>query len=90
MRKANYASVRGTCKYGNNHFPIQDCYLQEAVGDASGGYTLRTTAVALKDHQDLYHQLCPINGEPANSQDRIIAIYCDITKMPYKWVNSLA
>src|SRR5829696_4809339 len=50
MRKANYASVRGPYKYGNNHFPIQNFYLQEAVSDASGGYTLRTTAVALKEH----------------------------------------
>lgn len=60
MRKANYASVRGPYKYGNNHFPIQSFYLQEAVTDASGGYTLRTTAVALKEHQDRYHQLCPM------------------------------
>ena len=60
MRKANYASVRGAYKYGNNHFPIQIFYLQEAVSDASGGYTLRTTAVALKEHQDRYHQLCPM------------------------------
>jgi len=60
MRKANYASVRGPYKYGNNHFPIQNFYLQEAVSDASGGYTLRTTAVALKEHQDRYHQLCPM------------------------------
>ena len=58
MRKANYASVRGPYKYGNNHFPIQNFYLQETVKDASGGYTLRTTALALKDHQDRYHDRC--------------------------------
>jgi branched-chain amino acid transport system substrate-binding protein len=58
MRKANYASVRGPYRYGNNHFPIQNFYLQEAVKDDSGGYTLRTTALALKDHQDRYHERC--------------------------------
>jgi branched-chain amino acid transport system substrate-binding protein len=58
MRKANYASVRGSYKYGNNHFPIQNFYLQEAVKDEAGGFTLKTTAVALKDHQDRYHGLC--------------------------------
>jgi branched-chain amino acid transport system substrate-binding protein len=58
MRKANYASVRGQYKYGNNHFPIQNFYLQEAVKDDSGALTLKTTALALKDHQDRYHGLC--------------------------------
>ena len=36
MRKANYASVRGPYKYGNNHFPIQNFYLQDVVKDADG------------------------------------------------------
>jgi branched-chain amino acid transport system substrate-binding protein len=58
MRKANYSSVRGPYRYGNNHFPIQNFYLQEVVKDESGGYTLRTTALALKDHQDRYHERC--------------------------------
>ncbi len=58
MRKANYASVRGPYKYGNNHFPIQNFYLQEAVKDDSGALTLKTMALALKDHQDRYHGLC--------------------------------
>ena len=58
LRKANYASVRGPYKYGNNQFPIQNFYLQEAVKEEGGSYTLRTTAVALKDHQDRYHEKC--------------------------------
>jgi branched-chain amino acid transport system substrate-binding protein len=58
MRKANYPSVRGPYRYGNNHFPIQNFYLQEAIKDDSGGYTFRTTALALKDHQDRYHERC--------------------------------
>ena len=58
MRTANYKSVRGDYKYGNNHFPIQNFYLQEAVKDDAGGFTLKTTALALKDHQDRYHDRC--------------------------------
>jgi len=58
MRKADYASVRGPYKYGNNHFPIQNFYLQEAVKDDAGTLTLKTSAVALKDHQDRYHGRC--------------------------------
>jgi branched-chain amino acid transport system substrate-binding protein len=60
MRKASYASVRGPYRYGNNHFPIQNFYLQEAAKDADGVYTLRTVATALKDHQDRYHEQCPM------------------------------
>ncbi len=57
MRKANYASVRGPYKYGNNHFPIQTFYLQEAVKDGEG-FALKTVGVALKDHQDRYAAKC--------------------------------
>jgi len=60
MRKANYASVRGPYKYGNNHFPIEDFYLQEAVKDEAGNFTLRTVATALKAHQDRYAARCPM------------------------------
>src|SRR5690606_36530239 len=57
MRKADYASVRGPYKYGNNHFPIQNFYLQEAVKDGDT-FTLKTVSVALKDHQDRYAAKC--------------------------------
>jgi branched-chain amino acid transport system substrate-binding protein len=57
MRKANYASVRGSYKYGNNHFPIQNFYLQEAVKDGDS-FTLKTVGTALKDHQDRYAEKC--------------------------------
>jgi len=58
LRKANYQSVRGPYKYGNNHFPIQNFYLQEAVKDGGGSYSLKTITLALKDHQDRYHDKC--------------------------------
>jgi len=58
MKQANFASVRGPFKYGNNHFPIQNFYLQEAVATSDGGYTLKTVATALTAHQDRYHDKC--------------------------------
>jgi branched-chain amino acid transport system substrate-binding protein len=58
MRKANFASVRGPYKYGNNHFPIQNFYLQNAVKEADGAIRLKTVALALKDAQDRYHDRC--------------------------------
>jgi branched-chain amino acid transport system substrate-binding protein len=60
MRKANYASVRGPYRYGNNHFPIQNFYLQETTKDADGNFTLKTVSAILKDNQDLFHDRCPM------------------------------
>ena len=60
MEKADFGSVRGRFRYGNNHFPIQNFYLREVVRDASGEYTFRTVKVVLKDHRDPYAKDCPL------------------------------
>jgi branched-chain amino acid transport system substrate-binding protein len=60
MRKANYQSVRGPYKYGNNHFPIQNFYLQDVVKDADGNLTLKTVATIVKDSQDQHAKKCPM------------------------------
>ena len=60
MRKANYASVRGPYKYGNNQFPIQNFYLQDVVKDAEGNFTLKTVTTIVKDSQDQFHDRCPM------------------------------
>jgi branched-chain amino acid transport system substrate-binding protein len=60
MEKADFASVRGPFKYGNNHFPIENFYLQETVKDADGNLTLRTVSTIFKDNQDRFHDKCPM------------------------------
>jgi branched-chain amino acid transport system substrate-binding protein len=60
MQKANYASVRGPYKYGNNQFPIQNFYLQDVVKDANGELRLKTVATIVKDSQDRFHGECPM------------------------------
>jgi branched-chain amino acid transport system substrate-binding protein len=60
MRKANFKSVRGNFKYGNNHIPIQNFYLQDAVKDASGDYVLKTVATIVENSQDRFHDKCPM------------------------------
>jgi branched-chain amino acid transport system substrate-binding protein len=60
MRRVNYASVRGPYKYGNNHFPIQNFYLQDVVKDEAGNLTLKTVATIVKDSQDQFHNRCPM------------------------------
>jgi len=60
MEKANFRSVRGSFKYGNNHVPIQDFYLIDVVKDANGELSLKTVTTIVKDDQDRYHDKCPM------------------------------
>src|SRR5450755_303985 len=60
MEKANFKSLRGPFKYGNNHIPIQNFYLQDVVKDASGQLSLKTVATIVKDDQDRFHDKCPM------------------------------
>ena len=59
LKKADFKSVRGNFKFGNNHYPIQNFYMQEVVktGDK---YTLKTVATAIENAQDVYHDKCPM------------------------------
>src|SRR6266478_5894623 len=60
MEKANFKSVRGPFKYGNNHIPIQSFYLQDVVKDASGELSLKTVATIVENSQDRFHDKCPM------------------------------
>jgi branched-chain amino acid transport system substrate-binding protein len=60
MEKANFKSLRGPFKYGSNHIPIQNFYLQDVVKDASGQLSLKTVATIVKDDQDRFHDKCPM------------------------------
>lgn len=60
LEKANFKSVRGGFKFGNNHFPIQNFYLQDVVKDAKGDFVLKTVATIVKDNQDNHHAKCPM------------------------------
>jgi len=60
MEKANFPSLRGSFKYGNNHIPIQNFYLQDVVKDADGALALKTVATIVKDDQDRFHDKCPM------------------------------
>jgi branched-chain amino acid transport system substrate-binding protein len=60
MQKVNFKSVRGSYKYGNNHIPIQNFYLQDVVKDADGSLSLKTVATIVKDDQDRFHEKCPM------------------------------
>ena len=60
MRKVNFNSVRGSYKYGNNHIPIQNFYLQDVVKgeDKDFPLSLKTVSTIVKDSQDRFHEKC--------------------------------
>jgi branched-chain amino acid transport system substrate-binding protein len=60
MEKADFKSVRGAFKFGNNHIPIQNFYLQDVVKGADGQLGLKTVATIVKDSQDRFHGKCPM------------------------------
>jgi branched-chain amino acid transport system substrate-binding protein len=60
MEKADFKSVRGSFKFGNNHIPIQNFYLQDAAKNPDGSYSLHTVATIVKDDQDKFHDKCPM------------------------------
>jgi branched-chain amino acid transport system substrate-binding protein len=60
LEKADFKSLRGSFKYGNNHIPIQNFYLQDVVKDADGALSLKTVATIVKDNQDNFHDKCPM------------------------------
>ncbi len=59
MEKADFKSVRGNFKFGNNHIPIQNFYLQDVVKQGDD-YVLKTVATIVKDDQDRFHDRCPM------------------------------
>jgi branched-chain amino acid transport system substrate-binding protein len=60
LEKADFKSVRGNFKYGNNHFPFQNFYLQDVVKDNDGNYALKTVATIVENDQDRFHEKCPM------------------------------
>jgi branched-chain amino acid transport system substrate-binding protein len=60
MSKANFASVRGPFKFGNNHYPIQNFYLQEPYKDANGDLRLKTVETIVEKNQDKSAAKCPM------------------------------
>jgi branched-chain amino acid transport system substrate-binding protein len=55
--KADFKSVRGNFKFGPNHIPIQNFYLQEAVKEGDE-YRLKTVATIVENDQDKHWQKC--------------------------------
>jgi len=57
LEKADFKSVRGNFKFGPNHMPVQNFYLQDVVKDGED-YRLKTVATIVENDQDKHWQKC--------------------------------
>ena len=57
LKAADFMSVRGDFKFGNNNHPIQDIYVREVVKEGDV-LTNKIIGVSLEDHQDAYAKEC--------------------------------
>lgn len=57
LKAADYQSVRGDFKFGDNHHPIQTIYMREVVKEG-GVVTNKVLGVAASDHTDAYGADC--------------------------------
>ena len=60
LKKADFKSVRGEFRFGNNQYPIQDYYLRTIGRDTQGRITNRTLNKVFTAHQDIYAGQCPM------------------------------
>jgi branched-chain amino acid transport system substrate-binding protein len=58
MAKADFKSLRGDFKLGNNHFPIQDFYLVKVAKRGDGKYQTEIEQKIFDDYQDVYAKEC--------------------------------
>jgi branched-chain amino acid transport system substrate-binding protein len=58
LKRADFQSVRGQFRFGNNNHPIQTIYMREVVKDERGRIVNRTIGTAFQDHQDAYASQC--------------------------------
>nr|WP_288900518.1 ABC transporter substrate-binding protein [uncultured Sneathiella sp.] len=58
LKAAEFESVRGKLKFGNNNIPIQNFYLRQVVKDDKGQYTTKIVSTVYEDHQDTYAKEC--------------------------------
>jgi branched-chain amino acid transport system substrate-binding protein len=58
LKAAEFESIRGKIKFGNNNHPIQNFYLRQVVKDDQGQYTTKIVSTVYEDHQDTYAKEC--------------------------------
>lgn len=58
LRAAEFKSVRGDFRFGNNHFPVQSMHVMQVAKDSQNRLNLKTISKSLKNYQDAYASQC--------------------------------
>ncbi|MGL4634858.1 MAG: ABC transporter substrate-binding protein [Beijerinckiaceae bacterium] len=58
LKKADFKSLRGDFKFGNNNYPIQDFYLVKAAKRADGKFQTEIEKKVFTAYQDVYAKDC--------------------------------
>lgn len=61
LEAADFTSLRGEFKFGNNHYPIQNFYLTGVVKREDGKFHTSIIEPIFEDYQDAYAQNCKMN-----------------------------
>jgi branched-chain amino acid transport system substrate-binding protein len=61
LKKADFTSLRGKFKFGNNNYPIQDFVLVKVAKRADGKFQTEVAETVFKDYVDVYAKECPLN-----------------------------
>ena len=58
LKKADFKSLRGNFKFGNNHYPVQDFYLVKVAKRQDGKFQTEIAQKVFADYQDAYAKDC--------------------------------
>jgi branched-chain amino acid transport system substrate-binding protein len=58
LKKADFKSLRGSFKFNNNHYPIQDFYLTKVAKRSDGRYQTEIVKKVFTDYGDTYAKDC--------------------------------
>lgn len=58
LRRANFTSLRGNFRFGNNQYPIQDFYLVQVAKRADGRFQTELRERVFEAYQDVYAREC--------------------------------
>jgi len=60
LAKADFKSLRGSFKFANNHYPIQDFYLVKVAQRADGKFETQIAEKVFANYTDVYAKDCPM------------------------------
>jgi branched-chain amino acid transport system substrate-binding protein len=60
LQKADFKSLRGTFKFNNNHYPIQDFYLVQVAKKSDGKFQTEIAKRVFETYGDPYAKDCSL------------------------------